>query len=286
MDAAGAPRVIDFGLAKATEPDAAPQSLLTMDRDLLGTPGYMSPEQARGGGLAVDTRSDVYALGAVLYELLAGAAPFGDRDSSPVELLRRVCEEIPPPPSRRDRSLPHDLDWVVLRALEKEPARRYQSVGALRDDVLAWLDRTACGGAPAGLGLSGAEIHAAPLAAREHHRSPAGGHHCRRHPQRRLCSEAKRAGRADAAALETRRVFSDGELAAAGQLVRDGEPADAVIRLCRALRTDPDNTTAGAALAGLLLHTSFARPAAEPADAGARAGVPSLARRFSCRRLQ
>lgn len=272
VDADGAPRVIDFGLAKATEPEAAPQSLLTMDRDLLGTPGYMSPEQARGGSLAVDTRSDVYAIGAVLYELLAGAAPFGDRDSSPVELLRRVCEEIPPPPSRLDRTLPQDLDWVVLRALEKEPARRYQSVAALRDDVLAWLDGKPVTARPPGWAYRARKftrrhwlpvsIAAALLAA-----IISGGIFSAVYATR--AREESR--RADAAALETKRVFSYAELAAAGQLVRDGEPAEAVTRLCRALRTDPDNTTAGAALAGLLMHTSFVTPAAEPADVGARA---------------
>jgi serine/threonine protein kinase/tetratricopeptide (TPR) repeat protein len=141
------PKVIDFGIAKAIRGRLTKQTLRTGDRQLLGTPDYMSPEQAVAGGDDLDTRTDVYSLGVLLYEVLAGVHPFRDQDRStpePEELLRWIRERDPPRLSTQvapslARHLRGDLDWIVLKALEKERSRRYQSVGALASDLRRYL---------------------------------------------------------------------------------------------------------------------------------------------------
>ncbi len=136
------PKVIDFGIAKALAPpeDA---SGLTREGDVIGTPAYMSPEQLLGDP-RVDTRADVYALGALLYELLAGAPPFETSRTNGAGLAhisRAVLEEDPPRPSSRPGAgaVPADLDWIVLRCLEKDPARRYPTAFALAADLERFL---------------------------------------------------------------------------------------------------------------------------------------------------
>jgi tetratricopeptide (TPR) repeat protein len=145
-DAAPAPVVIDFGVAKALDDDGGEPTVVGDGQPLLGTPEYMSPEQAGLGG-DVDTRTDVYSLGVLLYELLAGARPFDRASNSGLagqqDVLRRVREEDPPPPSRRAaeraRDVPSELDWIVLRAMAKAPAERYATAEALADDVERFL---------------------------------------------------------------------------------------------------------------------------------------------------
>ncbi len=158
-DGVPAPKVIDFGVVKATEPSPDEQ-LLTREGLIVGTLGYMSPEQAGATAAAVDTRSDIYSLGVLLYELLAGAPPF-DPDAlsgSPLsEALRIVREEEPPALRARAgrsleiladaaahrstdtrrllRDLEGELQWITMRALEKEPDRRYPSAAELAADV-------------------------------------------------------------------------------------------------------------------------------------------------------
>ena len=114
------PKLVDFGLAL----DLGAPGRLSRSGDVAGTPGYLSPEQA-SGGLQLDARSDVFSLGAVLYELLTGQPPFqGDSVS---ELLRRIREVDPALPRRIDPAIPRDLQNICLKALEKDPARRYST---------------------------------------------------------------------------------------------------------------------------------------------------------------
>ena len=128
LDAAAAPHLADFGLAKVVEHE----SDLTLAGVIFGTPAYMSPEQARGRHEEVTTTSDLYSLGAIFYELLAGHPPF--TAAEPVELLRRVCEDEAPPPTA-DR----DLATICLKCLEKTPHARYGSALALAEDLERWL---------------------------------------------------------------------------------------------------------------------------------------------------
>jgi len=158
------PKIIDFGVAKATSQRLTERTLFTELGQWIGTPEYMSPEQAELTGLDVDTRSDVYSLGVVLYELLAGTQPFDARELRTAgfdEMRRRIREEEPPRPStkvsslgdasrvaaerrRTDshglaRTLRGDLDWIVMRAMEKDRTRRYGSPSDLATDVGRYL---------------------------------------------------------------------------------------------------------------------------------------------------
>jgi WD40 repeat protein/tetratricopeptide (TPR) repeat protein len=133
VDELGRPHVTDFGLAKRVEAD----SELTQSGAILGTPAYMAPEQASGRRGAVTTASDVYGLGAVLYALLTGRAPFhGD---SALDTLQAVRERAPEPPSKINPKAPRDLEIICLKCLEKDPARRYESAQAFADDLRRFL---------------------------------------------------------------------------------------------------------------------------------------------------
>jgi hypothetical protein len=132
MDADGTPYVTDFGLAKKVEGDGG----LTQSGAVVGTPSYMPPEQARAER-ALTLVADVYSLGAILYEVLAGRPPF--RGASPVETLLQVLEHEPDPPRRDNPAVARDLETVCLKCLEKDPARRYPTAGALADDLERWL---------------------------------------------------------------------------------------------------------------------------------------------------
>ncbi|MEO6001838.1 MAG: protein kinase [Opitutus sp.] len=160
------PKVIDFGIAKATQGRLTDKTLFTHFQTFIGTPAYTSPEQMEMSGLDVDTRSDIYSLGVVLYELLTGQPPF-DADAlakAGLESMRRTIREVDPPrPSRRlstlteqDRTavaqqrstdvgqlsllLRGDLDWVVMHCLEKDRTRRYETANGLARDIERHLD--------------------------------------------------------------------------------------------------------------------------------------------------
>ncbi len=154
------PKVIDFGIAKATGGELSEGTLFTQQCQLIGTPEYMSPEQAEMSDLGVDTRTDIYSLGVVLYELLAGLLPFDPaelRMQSPTEIQRTIRHVEPNRPSTRlsaaeapaqlaaqrsasdiraiQRQVCGDLDWIVMKCLEKDRARRYETANALAMDI-------------------------------------------------------------------------------------------------------------------------------------------------------
>lgn len=132
IDADGQPRVSDFGLAKH---DAA-EGTLTQEGDLIGTPAYMSPELASGRGHQVDGRSDVYSLGVVLYQLVTGELPFR---GSPRILLYQVSHNEPQPPRRLNDRIPRDLETICLKAMAKEPERRYATAAEFAADLNRFL---------------------------------------------------------------------------------------------------------------------------------------------------
>lgn len=157
------PKVIDFGVSKATGPDLADQSMHTQIGQIIGTLEYMSPEQAGMGDADIDTRTDVYSLGVLLYELLSGCLPLDLHAAAVVAALKRIQEEEPPRPSTRlsavddktaatiatnrqdrlvslTRELHRELDWIPMKALRKDPAQRYGSPADLAKDVQRYLN--------------------------------------------------------------------------------------------------------------------------------------------------
>lgn len=135
VDAHGQPKVLDFGVARAADADLRVTTLHTSVGQLIGTLPYMSPEQVVGDPSEVDTRSDVYALGVVLYQLLTGRLPLDVSSRSLVEAARVIREEMPTRLGRVSRALRGDAETIVGKALEKDKSRRYQSAAELADDL-------------------------------------------------------------------------------------------------------------------------------------------------------
>ena len=125
----GIPKITDFGLAKRLESD----SRQTETGQIMGTPSYMAPEQARGHTRDVGPAADTYALGAILYQVLTGRPPF--MGETPLETVRQVVDDEPVPPSRLVPRVPRDLETICLKCLQKEPKKRYESAQALADDL-------------------------------------------------------------------------------------------------------------------------------------------------------
>jgi tetratricopeptide (TPR) repeat protein len=165
QDGRAVPKVIDFGIAKATGAALTQHTLVTRQQQIIGTPAYMSPEQANLTGLDIDTRSDIYALGVLLYELLTGTTPFDSAtlvEGGISEMMRIIREQEPHKPSTRLSALGDegtttasrrrvdvgrlrtllrgDLDWIVMKCLEKDRTRRYETANGLAEDIRRHLE--------------------------------------------------------------------------------------------------------------------------------------------------
>lgn len=169
------PKVIDFGIAKATDQRLTEKTFFTRQSQMIGTPAYMSPEQAEMSEQGVDTRTDIYSLGVLLYELLTGTTPFDAeklRTASYPEMQRIICEEEPTRPSTKlsgltgtlaqiaahrqttpeslGKQIRGDLDWIVMKALEKDRTRRYETAHALAEDIQRHINNEPILAAPPG----------------------------------------------------------------------------------------------------------------------------------------
>lgn len=262
------PKVIDFGIAKVLEGEGSGHTIATGIDQLVGTPGYISPEQIEHGSAHMDTRSDVYALGAILFELISGKALVTPSDiaQKPIHiLLREIAEKDAPKPSTLEPSVKGDLDWIVLKALERDPDRRYGSADDLADDVERFLKYE-------------------PIVARPPSRSYLISRFVRRHRVGVAASAAiafaVTAGGITSTALyfeaernhqeaelgrdNLRKAFSRSDEQMARQYMDDGRHAEAVAYLARSLRTDPANDLASTNLLSLLANVHLIRPDTEP----------------------
>lgn len=270
VGADGRARVIDFGIARALEPVLTPGTLVTLAGQVLGTPAYMPPEQAAGHGAEADTRSDIYALGAVLYETLTGRPLFPPERLERLPLhvaVRIVCEEAPAKPSTLDPTLRGELEWIVLKALEKDPARRYETAAALARDLRAWREGGTVLAAPpsrayqarvflrrhrtAALGVAAVfVVLAAGLAGTT-----------------AMFLRAREAGlRAVAGEAAARRAASRGDHQTAQTFFDQGQPVTAVRHLARAVRADPTYHAAAERLLAELVWTDFPRLVRPPVE--------------------
>ena len=257
-DDAPTPKVIDFGIAKVLEQKDARQTLATGLDQLVGTPGYISPEQIEFGSAHADTRSDVYALGSILLELLTGKGLVSPMDIAhkPIHLILRDQVELDPPkPSSRTPELKGDLDWIILKALERDPARRYGSAGDLADDLRRFLRHQPVQARPP------SRRYLIEKFVRRHRVGVAAG---------LAIAFAVLAGGITSTALYIeaehnrdllRRSYSRSDEQMARQLTERTDYPEAVAWLCRSLRTDDGNTLAATNLLTLLQYVHLLHPA-------------------------
>ena len=188
QDGKAVPKVIDFGVAKAISMPLTEKTMFTQQGQIIGTPEYMSPEQADMKEKDIDTRTDIYSLGVVLYELLAGALPFDPetlREGGYAEIQRIIREQEPPRPSAKlsslgnegskvalcrhtelstlVKSLHRELEWIPLMAIRKERDQRYRSPSEFADDILNYLNGDPLRAGPPSIVLSCQEVYGKTL---------------------------------------------------------------------------------------------------------------------------
>ena len=259
LDARGEPLVGDFGLAKLSEHDSG----LTAMGDIMGTPSYMSPEQAEGKAKQLTTASDIWSLGAILYELLSGRPPF--RGATAIETLREVSDRDPAPPRSFDKSVDADLETICLHCLEKDPARRYLSADALAEDLERWLR-----GEP----ITARPVRPFERAVKWARRQPMlaaaaaalvlvlalgiGGVFWQwRRAEINAAEQLKERHRTDAALARMQVLRSE-------DMLRRGDSAEALASLADVCRHDPSNHAAAERLLSALVQRTFLLPAAPP----------------------
>lgn len=312
-DGVPVPKVIDFGIAKATTGQRlTDRTLFTAFEQFLGTPAYMSPEQAELSGLDIDTRSDIYSLGVLLYELLTGRTPFDKRDLLAAgwdEIRRRIREEEPLKPSTRLRTLlkadltivarerssdpakfinsvSGDLDWIVMKCLEKDRTRRYETANGLAMDLQRHLDREPVIARPPttayrvqkfiwrnkGMVAATATITTVLVlglaTSTWQWRSAISAR--RGEAQQRQRAEERAAAEAEAKLAETRQrlraehAVSQMRIQKADECRANEQALTALSYLARVLRDDPSNHVAAGMLLATLSYHSFCLPTVEP----------------------
>ena len=298
------PKVIDFGIAKATQQRLTEKTLITEAEQMIGTPLYMSPEQAAGSA-DIDIRTDIYALGAILYELLTGHPIFDPQTlhDAAYEEMRRIIRELEPRrPSdrisamdpaeattiatRRKTEHPRlasrvkgDLDWIAMRALEKERARRYETVNALAMDLQRHLRQEPVVACPPTFGyVTGRLLRrhkvlfstaAAIILALIAGLTVALISRSREKVARKAATSAEQEAKTHATAAESARAQTDNRLLqlkftkALESLDRD-EPNEALAWLAAVLRQNPNHPTAGPLIVSTLSRNNFVLPVGEP----------------------
>jgi serine/threonine protein kinase len=304
-DGVPVPKVIDFGIAKATEQRLTDKTLFTSYAQLMGTPAYMSPEQMELSGLNLDTRSDIYSLGVLLYELLTGRTPFDTADllKAGVDELRRTVREREPlspsaklqtlnkeeltktarrrhiEPPRLLSQLRGDLDWIVLKCLEKDRTRRYAAAIGLAIDVQHYLNEEPVLARPpsqlyrlrklvrrnrgvffSGMTAALALLVGIVLILRDAALTRRGAQMQRALRERAELAKAD----ADAANQRLTRSLFIREWDDAERLLQQGKVSPALIWFARVVRTHPDDVAARTRLLSILTERSFALPVGPP----------------------